>query len=361
MNELTLHPNVYATGPSKGLISILERVWVREHTPGDGTLYVISAFANYNGGVRFFETFKQHVDHGGDLVAVFSGSTRSRLTSKQVVTEMLGCGAKVHLINRKRLLHAKCYGAKNSSGDALVVTSGNFTGPGMSQNVEMSVLLEPESTSSMQFSWNGLIDSMLSQRWDFYQPTLADLSAPAWNLLYDEQASDIVLDDSDEVTMVLRLSHADTARINALPGTDAGKGTQYFWLSKDCYDFFPPLTIRNEREHKATYSCQISMRYVDLGTVDSQCRVTFEAENNLDFRLGTGKLRHERLAQAGDLAAISRVGENDYELRLYRQNSLEFNALMPYAINFIGHQGKKYGYLPNGDFERIIGVRIGAS
>lgn len=59
MNELTLHPNVYATGHSKGLISILERVWVREHTPGDGTLYVVSGFANYNGGVRFFETFKE--------------------------------------------------------------------------------------------------------------------------------------------------------------------------------------------------------------------------------------------------------------------------------------------------------------
>jgi hypothetical protein len=30
MNELTLHPHVYATGASKGLISILERVWLRE-------------------------------------------------------------------------------------------------------------------------------------------------------------------------------------------------------------------------------------------------------------------------------------------------------------------------------------------
>ena len=29
MNELALHPNVYATGHSKGLIQILERVWVR--------------------------------------------------------------------------------------------------------------------------------------------------------------------------------------------------------------------------------------------------------------------------------------------------------------------------------------------
>ena len=75
MNEVTLHPNVYATGHSKGLIHILERIWVREHTPGDGTLFVVSGFANYNGGVRFFETFRRHRDQGGNLVAIFAGST----------------------------------------------------------------------------------------------------------------------------------------------------------------------------------------------------------------------------------------------------------------------------------------------
>jgi len=53
MNELTLHPNIYKTGASKGLISILERLWVRDHKAGAGTLYIISGFANYNGGVRF--------------------------------------------------------------------------------------------------------------------------------------------------------------------------------------------------------------------------------------------------------------------------------------------------------------------
>ena len=55
--------------------------------------------------------------------------------------------------------------------------------------------------------------------------------------------------------MLLTLSHADTARIQASPGSAAGKGTQYFWLSKDCYDFFPPLTILNHRGTKSTYSC----------------------------------------------------------------------------------------------------------
>jgi hypothetical protein len=309
MNELTLHPNVYATGQSKGLVNILERVWVREHTPGDGTMYIVSGFGNYNGGVRFFETFKHHRAQGGGVVAVFAGSTSSRLTSKQVVKEMLECGADVHIINRKRLLHAKCYGTKSTRGESLVVTSGNFTGPGMSQNVEMSVLLEPTSTAAMNFSWQAMMDSMLGQSWAFYRPELTDLTAPAWQLLYDEQAANIVLDDTDEVTMILRLSHSDTARIQAAPGSVASKGTQYFWLSKDCYDFFPPLTIRNARGHKATYSCLVKMNYVNLGLVDDQCRVTFEAENNLDFRLGTGPLRHSGLAGAGDLAAISRVGE----------------------------------------------------
>lgn len=55
------------------------------------------------------------------------------------------------------------------------------------------------------------------------------------------------MDESQEMTMVLKLSHADTARINASPRSNAGKGTQYYWLSKDCYDIFPPLTVRNAR------------------------------------------------------------------------------------------------------------------
>lgn len=358
MNELTLHPNVYATGQSKGLISLLERVWVREHTPGDGTMYVMSGFANYNGGVRFFPTFKQHVDRGGNLIAMFSGSTSARLTSRQVVAELLSCGAQVFVINRKRLLHAKCYGAKTSRGESLIVTSGNFTGPGMSQNVEISLLLDAESTNAMQFSWDQMMSQTVAQQWDFYEPSLADLSAPGWNLLYDEVASNVVLDATDEVTMLLRLSHADTARINAQPGSNAALGSQYFWLSKDCFDFFPPLVIRNDRGHKATFSCVINLYYVDLAVSD-QCRVTFEAENNLDFRFGTGKLRGTRLAGEGDLAAISRVGEFNYELRIFREGSAHFAALMPYAVNFVGAKKKKYGFVPNDVLVAKTGVVFG--
>ena len=54
MNELAVHPNVHATGGSKGPVSILERVWLREQEMGDGTFYIVSGFANYNGGGPLF-------------------------------------------------------------------------------------------------------------------------------------------------------------------------------------------------------------------------------------------------------------------------------------------------------------------
>lgn len=357
MNEIVVHPNVYATGNNRGLVSLLEDSWIRGRTPGDGTIYIVSGFANYNGGVRFYEVLRAHVEAGGRVVAVLGGSTSQRLSSKQVVEELLGVGAEVWLINRKRILHAKCYGASREGGESLVVTSGNFTGPGMSQNVEMSVSLDETSVAESGFVWADMEGALLAQGWDYYTPSLDDSSAPAWRLVYDEQAGDIVLDETDEVTMVLTLSHADTARINAEEGTRAARGTQYFWLSKDCYDFFPALTIRNERGEKATYSAMIEMDFIDLD-VQTAVRVTFEAENNLDFRLGTGQLRHSRLATEGDMAAISRVADSQYQMRLFRQGSVAYEELVPYAVNFIGHRGKKYGFLPNATFERLLGARL---
>lgn len=359
MNELTLHPHVYSTGHSTGLVSILERVWLREQQLGEGTFYVVSGFANYNGGVRFYPVFRHHIERGGKVIAVFGGSTRQNLSSRQAVREMLECGAEVHIVNRKRLMHAKSYGSRNDNGEMLVVTSGNFTGPGMSQNVEMAVLLDRPTTRAMGFSWESLINNMLSQRWDIYRPELNEMSSPAWRLLYDEEAATIVLDETEEVTMILKLSHADTARIMADPGTNASKGTQYFWLSKDCYDFFPALTILNTRGIKRTYSNIVKIDYKDLG-FEEESRVTFEAENNLDFRLGTGPLRNTKFVSEGDIAAISRIGEFRYEMRLYRQGTAGYNALAPYAINFIGHQGKQYGFLSNQDFQAAIGERIGS-
>lgn len=88
MNELTVHPNIYATGRNKGLVSILERVWLRDHTRGDGTSYLVSGFGNYNGGVRFFPVFRRHVKAGGNVLAIFGGNTRQRLTSSNSVAGM---------------------------------------------------------------------------------------------------------------------------------------------------------------------------------------------------------------------------------------------------------------------------------
>ncbi len=358
MNELAVHPNIYATGSSKGLVSILERVWLREQEVGVGTFYIVSGFANYNGGVRFFPVFRRHIDLGGRVVAIFGVNERQRLTSRQVVHEMLDCGADVHVVNRRRLMHAKSYGSRTPEGEMLVVTSGNFTGPGMAQNVEMSLMLDRPTTRTLGFSWENLVEEMFSQKWDLHRPHLDDMEAPVWKLLYDEHEAGKVLDIANEVTLIIRLGHADTARINAVPGTSAGRGTQYFWLSKDCYDFFPALTITNEKGLNKTYSCKISMKFVDLNQ-EHIVRVTFEAENNLDFRLGTGPLRSTKLAKQGDIAAISRVGESKYEMRLFGEKSRIGKSLAKHAVNFIGHKGKRYGFMSNQRFENESGKRVG--
>lgn len=353
--QFTIHPNVYNTDPkSKGLLHMLEQAWVREKNIGEGTFYIISGFSNYNGGVRFYETFKHHIDNGGSCVAFLGGSTSQRLSSQQVVEQLLEIGCKVYIINRKRLLHAKLYGYSSAKGVSLVISSGNFTGPGMSQNIEASLYLQSKYVQEMGFSWENVSQSFFKQNWDIYEPKLEDRKHPSWKLLYDEVGGTVKLEDEQEVTMLITLGAADTARIQANPGEKSGLGTQYFWLSKDSYDFFPALTIRNERGHKATYSALINMNYVDLNLIDKECRVTFEAENNLDFRLGTGKLRYTKIARAGDLAAISRLSDYDYELRIIKQESDAYTHLSPFAINFIGHQGKKFGYISNQEFENII-------
>lgn len=333
---------------------MLEQAWLRGKKLGDGTYYIVSGFANYNGGVRFYDTFRTHIEHGGKCIAFFGGSTSQRLSSQQVVQQLLEIGCKVYLINRKRLLHAKCYGHSSSTGDSLVISSGNFTGPGMSQNIEASLFLEGKHIEELSFSWQDLIDKLFSQRWDIYEPTLSDKTSPAWKLLYDEVGGEVRLEEEQTVTMLISLVHSDTARIQANIGDKSGLGTQYFWLSKDSYDFFPALTIRNKRGQKATFSAIVNMNYIDIGLIDEECRVTFEAENNLDFRLGTSKLRYSKIAQAGDLAAITRVSEYQYELRIIKKELDLYAQLMPYAINYIGHKGKKYGYIPNNEFYRFV-------
>ena len=56
----------------------------------------------------------------------------------------------------------------------------------------------------------------------------------------------------------------------------------------------------------------------------------------------------------GDIAAISRIGEYDYELRIIKKGTDDFTNLEEHAINFIGYQGKKFGYLSNSEFLKTI-------
>ncbi|WP_340198556.1 hypothetical protein [Ascidiimonas sp. W6] len=355
MINYTIHPEVYHTNRNyKGLINMLEDVWVRNHTPGTGSMFLISGFSNYNGGIRFYDTFKNHIDAGGQVTAVLGGKTSQRLSSKQVVEKLLEIGVDVHLVNRNRLLHMKCYGVSSEENESLIISSGNFTGPGMSANIESSLIATGEHTREMNFTWDNLMGNLLNQRWDYHKPTLDNLEAPAWSLLYDELRREVVIDEDQRSTLIMTLSANDTSRIEGRVTV----GTQYFFLSKYSYDFFPALTILNNRGRKRTYSALIRLHYKDLDIIDDNCRVTFEAENNLDFRLGTGKLMRTGLASEGDIMALSRIGDSEYELRIYRQETDIYTRLREYAINFIGNRGKIYGYIDNNQFERIVGVRL---
>lgn len=361
--EFTLQPEIYKTGTHPTLRAHLEQLWTPTASLGQGDIYLFSGFANFNGGARFYRSFRTHTEQGGRIFAFLGGSSAQNMTSRQVVHALLECGAEVNVVNRKSIFHSKLYGRARGNDQELIVTSGNFTGPGMSRNVESCLRLERQEVATMPFSWPDLANACRSAGWLMYQPTLADQTTPGWNLLYDEtpgaarHAADEVAFDA--VTMVMVLGHADTARIQARRGTAAGKGSQYFWLSKDAFDFFPPLTIQNQRGIKGTLSAIVELRYPDLDVIDPECRVTFEAENNLDFRLGTGPLRHTRIAAQGDLACISRIGETVYEMRIVRQGTPAFAALNGYASHFIGHQGKRYGFLDNASFVGLAGVELG--
>jgi len=358
----SMHPNIYKTGQIGSLLNMLEDVWIKNLSIGDGTIFIISGFSNFNGGARFYRRLKEHTEAGGKVVVLLGGSSSQRLSSKEIVSALLDCGAEVFLINRKRLLHAKCYGWKKSTGEnSLVISSGNFTGPGMSLNIEASAEIDHITLNKSGFDWDAMIKGFFQQNLQIHQCT-DDVANPCWNLLYSEsdrkhrfEADEI--DDDDYEALIVTLGHADTVRIKADVGSNESKGSQYFWLSKDCFDFFPPLTLRNSRGIKGTLSCLIELEYLDIGITDSKARVTFEAENNLDFRLGTGKFRNSKTAEIGDIACIIRKSHDKYSIKIVRQNSKEYNLLDKYAINYTGHQGKRYGFIPSSYLKKILGIK----
>jgi hypothetical protein len=357
MSEFILQPAVYTTGLSQNLLQLLEKMWIYDSK--DAVDYnIFFVFVNYSGGVRFYSVFKRNIDNGGNVNAFFAGSTSQRLTSRQLIERMLKVGCKIYIVNRRRIFHTKLYGTQNKNKNSLIVTSGNFTGPGLSHNVESAIYLSDDIISKIGFDWLKLMDSVLKQSWDIYVPSLTDMDSPAWKLLYDERQEDALIEETRLMSMVLILGHADTVRIMANSGSTAGKGSQYFWLSKDCFDFFPPLTILNERGYKTTNSCLINLHYADIGITEIDSRVTFEAGNNVDFRLGTGKLRHTKIANQGDIAVLTRISENNYIIKIFGKDSDEYKLLKPYATTYIGHQGKMIGYLTNERFKSITKMEI---
>lgn len=357
-DEFLFQPEIYTTGAHTTLFDVLDKLWSVEDDNSGGTYFVVSGFGTHNGGVRFFERFRSHISNGGRVRVILGGSRSTSLSSRQLGKGLIDCGAEVSVILRNRILHAKLYGAHTTEGESLVISSGNFTGPGLSLNLESTMAIGPGTTSSCGFSWDDLFAKILAGSFSVFDLTNADSEDPAWALLYDEERGSgfrpVVDTDVPEFeSLILTLSHADTARITATPGTSASLGSQYFWLSKDAYDFFPPLVIRNVRGSKATYSAEIDVNFEDLG-VTEVVKVTFEAENNLDFRLGTGPLRATNLADDGDMAIITRRGERSYDLRLLRQGSTEFISLSRFALQLIGHRGKRYGFAPNAEVDRIL-------
>ncbi len=356
--EFVLQPGFYSSkqssrDKSSTLLDLLRKMWnVNTALMQEaGTIFILSGFSNFNGGVPFYDFIEGYVALGGRCEVILGGSASQKLSSKQVVRKLLQIGCQVSVINRNAILHAKCYGYETDSSIGLIVSSGNFTSRGISQNVEASLsMLETEVPQ--HFSWRELFDAIYAQPIDLYRASLNE-TEPVWALLFDEDRNRAEDANDTLSTMILTLGHSDTVRIMARPNTNQSKGTQYFWLPNDALDFFPPLNLRNNRGRKAAYQTTVSVHYIDLNSTRQE-RVTFEAENNRDFRLGTSQLRNTRLADNGDLAAITRTENNQYEIRLYRNGTELYNRLEPYAVNFIGHRGKKYGYIPNALFSSLI-------
>lgn len=353
--DFILQPSIYKTSKYSTLMSLLEKIWINDirekKIEGKGTIYILSGFSNFNGGVRFYNYIEKHINDGGTCKVILGGSSSQNMSSKQVVKKLLEIGCDVGVVNRKAIFHAKCYGYQNEDYKTLIVSSGNFTSRGLTQNIEASIVVE-NNDFDMKFDWNQLFNNIENQKIEYYKATLNE-SDPVWNLLFDENKRKSVEEQSLKQTLILTLSHSDTARIQAKPKTNQAKGTQYFWLSKDSYDFFPPLDLKNKRGIKSSYQTIINIYYVDLD-LNTETRVTYEAENNYDFRLGTGDLRYTKKAKEGDMAAITRVDFKSYEMRIIKKRSANYKHLLPFATNFIGHQGKRYGYISNEKFYQLM-------
>lgn len=355
MNYFSLHPNVYCTNNKhENLPDLLNELW--SDSGKDDQFIIVSGFANYNGGVRFYDLFENHVKQGGRVTAILGASYSQRLTTVQVVKELLSRGVHVKLINRKRLLHAKLYGSFNDKTSiGLVVSSGNFTGPGMALNVEASFYADSDTLERMNFNWSYLLKEIERQSWQTYDIDNYDENAPYNDLLYDEEKHQRKYEKETEVDefLITTLSHNDVSRIQ-----EKKPGTQYIWLSKDTMGYFPPLTIRNKRGYKKTYSAKITINYPQLDLKEIASKVTFEMDNNMDFRfLTTANVNNTQVADEGDLALIVKIGDAEYDIYfISKSDGNEFIVLDSYATRYIGNKGKRYGFVPANIFEQKDGM-----
>lgn len=351
----TVHPDVYSTFQEhRDLASILEQLWSR--LSPNSTIFIASGFANQSGVLTIAKKLDQHTDSGGDVRCYLAGSPHQALASEQAVKELLRSGATVRLLNRKKIFHSKLYGIVEEAGDSLVITSGNLTGNGLSLNVEASLVAGPDFTDSIDFSWFHW-ERCLIDEFNWHEPlpeTINDDTDPAWQLTYDEQRTPQVRPPGDEEAegqrdevLALTLVHTDIARIQ----DPDYPGTPYFWLSRYHATYFPPLQDRTRPDATTTFSTDISVEFIDVGETRDDISVTFEAYNNLDFRLLVSPLRATGLADEGDIAVIARETDTDYKLKIIRQGSQAGHRIRPYLIHEIGNQGKRYGWVPRNEID----------
>ena len=186
--EFLLQPEICKTSSGPTLMSLLEKIWIKDlkskRLMGKGTFYILSGFSNFNGGVRFYNCIEKHIADGGRCEVILGGSTSQNMSSQQVVKKLLEIGCKGGVVNRKAIFHAKCYGYQTDGYKTLIVSSGNFTSRGLTQNIEASLLLENEDFN-MDFDWNHVMNQIRKQKIDYYEASLNEQNL-VWKLLYDE-------------------------------------------------------------------------------------------------------------------------------------------------------------------------------
>lgn len=353
MSFVTQPNSVYSTGTYGNLRDALRSVWSKElKTKNDW--FVVSGFCYLNGVLQIRDLISEHVSkYGGTCTVILGGTRGMKMSSKEAVLDLLDAGAEVFVINRKQIMHSKLYGSRNVDGaQSLIVTSGNLTANGLIGNVESSLVLDADLVDEIGFDWGNLVNSILEQNWQKHKMSF-DMNNPGWDCLFNE-----IKDGTDEVdpykdkSLVITLSHNDIIRIKK---PEEKVGTQYFFLSKDDMDFFPPLTVKNSKGWKATYKTFIAVKYPQLKQIHEKASVTFEAGNNLDFRLNTGVLKWKAKpwygkidVDVGDLAIITRNSDDTYSIVIVPKKAKGFHkSASMYATNYISKQSeKRVGLIP---------------